>query len=154
MRFYYLTISTYIGISCGAMHYYGRIRYDSNDGDHKEVDLEHPISPRASRKINRSEGWIVFRPGDMIRSFASENEVRDAAIKWFIEAGDSQGILLEGLFASADPMKALAGDPAAIENINSLYAAWESIHGWGGVHSAAQTVADLWDSLMRELSLS
>lgn len=148
-----LSISTYIGTSFLATHYYGRL-YNTADDEYSSIDVERPMTHREIVAANKEAGHSVCERGDMTSRLLSEDEVHKVAIKWYKAHSDAfdDAVLLEGHFASCDPKKAIAGPPDIVARINSLWEAWETMNGWdGGNRIGARAVAKVWDELMKEI---
>lgn len=107
LRVAHMEISTWRGISCGAQHYYARIRFSGTtfrqpdgqphpraytypngmprEAEGMEIEVRRPVTQRdVDYAKKRGDGWIP-RSGDYVRGFWEEKEAYDAGIACFKE---------------------------------------------------------------------
>ena len=83
----WLCISSWRGMSIGAVHYYGRFQPGTKPGEkYTEIDLEHPMSAKEAERLNflhnQGKEKIIFcyEEGEMTQGFDSRQDVIDRAI--------------------------------------------------------------------------
>ncbi len=116
-RFAWLEISSYIGVSYGARHYYGELRY----GDER-VQLKYRMSAADATRLNKAHGWKGYRAGGLSEHFDSKEQVIALAVETYKTHFPDAILLVQGNKAYAEPQPCLAGEPALMEKINELAA--------------------------------
>lgn len=105
----YLEISSWIGISIGAIHFYGKMK--CSDGDEfKSIEMLHPLTISQARELNKNEKYRLYDAGDMYYGYDSKNEIRKQAIETYKDLFPGATVLIEGHIAYADPQPILDGE--------------------------------------------
>lgn len=119
-----LKISSWIGTSFDAEHFYGKIHYYKNE-EYEQIELLRKLtSSKEIKYLNKKEGWISFdyKIGDEYRGFISSEQVRKTAIEYVKNNLVSIEVLLEGDFGIGSVQKCIyAKDEKIKEKINKLY---------------------------------
>lgn len=140
----YLTITTWAGMSLGAQHYYAELQQDY--GDNCKVELTRVLTPAQAAKANRYRS-----PGDF-------EEIRELALRTWLEHFPDAQILIEGRWSVGDPQKILAcpGDPTLVDEANAICQEFEKIEGYQYRRNwdRANTLNDTWDQLIKSKLVS
>lgn len=130
----WLEIDNWTGLSLGAVHYYGTLRY----GDEKR-ELWHPMSTEEAAYENRKEiaggGRPLSQPGGTSRAFLRLEDLRDFAVRDF-----ALNTLQENHFPAPLPARLL------VEGRNRLYPG-PVLFGPPDVKGAAQVLTDRMEAL-------
>ncbi len=126
-RFAWLEITSYIGVSYGARHYYGELRY----GDER-VQLKHRMSAADAARLNKAHGWKGYRAGGLSEHFDSKDQVIALAVETYKTHFPGAILLVQGNKAYAEPQPCLAGEPVLMEKINGLAAELKVEEGKNG----------------------
>ena len=155
-------ITTFMGgMSLGAQHYYGKLKYKPYD-DGFEEDLYIRLTRRAA--IEHNKGLRRFgRPsrefvhaGEITSNFMDKETLRDTAIKCFREGRmrdrwDEKDIcipktarfLIEGDTGVAQPQEVLACAPGYESHMDDLNALFAEGNGWYWETDSAKRLEDL-----------
>lgn len=114
----YLEISSWQGISFGAVHWYGELK-DRNGN--LLMELEYPLTESQALARNLVESGIRWHCGDLIRGWDDEVKLIAFAIKNYKQLVPGATILFCGNPAVADPQKVLDGPIEFKESVNALY---------------------------------
>jgi hypothetical protein len=133
----YLQISTWRGISIGAVHYYGKLA-GRVDGTYTESQLYRTLTRAQAALMNkqRREEFpgehepIKYKAGKLTKSFESETEIVELATeRWQIHFPHAT-VLVRGMAACADPQIVLAGPADFKSQVNVLAQEFEQIGGY------------------------
>lgn len=168
----YCDISTWMGTSIGAQHYYGKIKHKPHDGGFEE-DLSIRLTQRAAiehnkglRRLGRPSREFV-KAGELTANFMDKETLRQTAIDCF-KAGtmrdrwDEKNIpfpktavfLIEGDNTRAQPQEVIACKPGFehyMERLNDLFAGG---NGWWwekDSNSRLDTLSSRWYRIMEGL---
>ena len=146
-----LEISTWQGISLGAIHWYGTLKYDDDSKrvvDDRgyttssglvNVDLERILTPAEVKAENaqlKANGhFSMFKIGDSTTGFLTEEDCVAAAIKYFKEHFDQEtSVLYRGQYASCSAWQTLLVWPASQDRIaqrmTKLATEFQSLNGY------------------------
>ena len=107
-RIVYLHITTWQGISLGAIHYYGKLH-----GGGREVKLQHPLTAEQAAQVNKSafaEGMAFgFKVGEMYHGFDDRQEIIRLARSTWREHFPDADVLVVGNPCVAEPQRVLHG---------------------------------------------
>lgn len=120
-----LEISSFEGISDGAVHYYGKLCYNS---EFPKVELQRKLNKRNIGKFRKE----FYHIGDVTTRFNSENHVIRAAKRIWKKLFPNALVLLVGSSSILDPQKCIDGDPVLRKKINDYYRRAEEIGGYEG----------------------
>lgn len=112
----YLEITTWAGISFGAMHYYGHLKGYVQTNQYESVELERVLTADQAAKMNSDRRKMMpgerdpflYRTGYSTGCFDTEDEVRDAAKKSWRKHFPLAKRLVEGSFTSGRAKTILA----------------------------------------------
>jgi|FAXJ01.1.fsa_nt_gi hypothetical protein len=134
-----LEISTYIGNSPGAIHYYGRLWIQDVDDtnpnrDDVQIKLTRKLTGKEVRAENLEAGYTRVRKGSTTEGFMTRGEVITAGLKHF--KSHYQGVLIEGQYACLSAWQNLiywspCFDKIATE-MNALAKEFQSLNGYEG----------------------
>jgi len=115
-RVVYLEITSWIGMSIGATHYYGELKC----GD-KKVDLLHPLTRKEAANLNKESLFdYMYKAGENYPGYVNRDKLIKQAIKTFIDHFPTADILISGRSYCADPQEILVGPEDLKEFVNSL----------------------------------
>lgn len=150
----FLYITTWMGTSIGAQHYYGKMKYKVFDGGFDE-DLSIRLTQRAAiehnkglRRLGRPSSEFV-KAGELTTNFMDKETVRETGIAcfkkgklrdhWdekFITIPSTVKFLVEGDHGLAQPQRILACKPgleSAMDQLNELF---DAGNGWDWDHDS------------------
>ena len=157
MKKVHLIITSYIGQSLGAIHWYGVLKegYDSGDqAKRKKVTLQKVLTEKDCIELNGVEGnyGYKYRPGYLYEGFNSKEEVIEKALEvWKTEFQDGQ-LLIRGNPAFAEPQEILIGPEEVKDKINTWWKRCEEL-GWreedtsGEVEKISNEFWEYWNKL-------
>ena len=149
----WLSISSWVGISADAEHYYGKIRF-SVPKNTESIELKKSLSQKETIHLNKKDGCYEFhryKPGDEINRFETEEDLIANGINLFKEKypdgilfkGDGCSLSAQLLFYWPKSLDKLA------KKVNKLATEWEEIDGYEGNYSRAEEIDDLWYKLVK-----
>jgi len=121
----HLSISSYRGISPGAIHFYGSLWCDG-----ERIELKKKMDAKDASYLSTKD--YKYHAGEMTERFNLENEIREIAIQSWKKYYPEADVLLEGSSGILDPQKCLDGPPLLKDRINKLWQRAEKIGGWNG----------------------
>lgn len=154
----WLSISSWVGISIGAIHVYGKLIW--KDTEHRDLDLDHPMSGKDAAYYNKqmqARGYhsLKRKPGDASKDFDTRESVVVSAKKKAHELwrGDCLMILGDGGSASAHPVLMWPTRFAAqAARANALADEWTKINGYEGAHAdRADEIDAEWYALIQSM---
>lgn len=126
-----LEISSYIGLSIGAVHYYGRLWFDEGDGGRlRKYDLIHRLTEAEATVLNKRENESkarLYQAGMEVPGFDTERQVKDAALEIYKDRYPGATVLLCGRPAEVGPRLALDGPVELQERSAALVARKEAL---------------------------
>jgi hypothetical protein len=129
----HLNITSWVGISIGAVHVYGKLRY--KDWDY--IEIKRVLTQAEANKINKKEDMINatyhYRKGDECGRFDTEKEIIDLTIKLLEKKYPQVDLLLSSDGASVSVNKAFWGkDKKLVNRINELYEEADKLDFYSG----------------------
>jgi len=146
-----LNITTWRGISVGAVHVYGTLSCD----DEKYVRMTKTLTRKTAAQMNKMDrDWgrigLTHRPGEESECFDTEDDVIDVAKDTYKEHYPKADALVQGTPADCDPKEVLDGPKKFITAGMKLYKKTEKVGGWEGDIEAMEKICDEWDKLVAE----
>ena len=123
----FLKISSWKGISVGAVHCYGAL---SNLGGGKRYDVDKPITKAEANRRNKKAGWVSWTGGDRTESFDTKESVIYYAKRQFNKRFPHATALVLGNIATAEPQTVLVGPQPFKQAVNKLVKRAERIGYW------------------------
>lgn len=124
----FLTISSFVGISAGAKHYYGRLEH-----------LQGGNSPDVTYKMTKAEADLFngrkrlgYRKGEESTRFSTRRKVINAAKKQFKIHFPKATVLILGRPAVCAPFEVLVGPKEFKEKMTKLAKRYDKLN-WGRV---------------------
>ena len=82
----HLNITSYRGISFGAVHWYGKLHIADNHDTIEDIELTRPLTAKDASALNSERqsmgySYCLHTPGDMTEGFNTENSALRAGIK-------------------------------------------------------------------------
>lgn len=166
----FVEVTTYVGISLGAQHWYGEMVGDatipnpdnpSYFSGYERRDVKRKLTAAGARKMTmqkyKTTGGVyidLYEAGDWTNAFDSEEDVEKYAMRSAKKCFPKLRLLLSCRgYRSADPEKVLwcesAADQIALYN---LWHRWEIINGWQNKKNEreAREIAAEWDEIMKK----
>lgn len=159
---WYASVSTYRGISFGAVHFYVKLHCQS---PRRMIEVQHVLTEAEAEILREKDDWPSWRSDDTTQRFDTKEEAIEAArIVWAAEAGEGDALIL-GDSAYAEPQPILEG-PRDFKIVgNRLHELCEKIGWWDGPESgvldgvgynrdeAMNAICKHWDILLRHNGL-
>jgi hypothetical protein len=141
----YLEVTTWRGMSIGAIHYYGRLRV----GD-KTIDVMRKVTAAAVKELNRRDGggydWQV---GEETSRWNSKLALERAAIRWFkANYSIEDSMLIKGLSGIFEPQPVICGKEPFKSAINQLHSRAEECGFWHN-ENVMQDICDEWEVVIK-----
>lgn len=104
----HLEVSTWQGISIGAVHWYCKVIVEENDTDVERVEIQRPLTAKEAATLNKEEQerGLLFshnKAGDLTEGFITEEEAIKAGTDYF--ASKYKGVLYDGGYACCSAWK-------------------------------------------------
>lgn len=116
-----LDITSFVGTSIGAEHYYARLKMH---GVEKDVELKHTLTQKEATYLNKKDkGYGAFgryKTGEKVHRFDTEAEIRRVAIAEYKQHFPQAIGLMEGSFGSCQPKPILDGLDSIAPRVNQL----------------------------------
>ena len=135
----YLEISDWVGLSLGAVHYYGKLVCNG-----QRIQLKKEISAAEALSLSRDWHW---EKGDTTERFRMKGELRALAIRTWRDHFPDAVMLVEGYVWRVEPQPVLDGPTEMKKRINILAAEAEKVDYWND-EVAMQRICDEWDAIM------
>jgi hypothetical protein len=135
LKICHLSISSFRGISPGAIHFYGSLWYGG-----ERVELKKKMDAKQAAYLSTKD--YKYHAGEITERFNSENEILDIAIKLWKKYYPEADVLLEGSSGVLDPQKCLDGPSILKKRINELWQQSREIGGWNGNLGKMKEIAD------------
>jgi hypothetical protein len=153
-----LNISSWAGVSMGAQHYYGELKFYDEDGEMQCVKLERRLTKMTAEILNeqRNRGrskdcQFQYEPGEKTECFNDEKHVRRFALSKWKQFCPHGLILLEGSFACGDPQRCLSAfDPDIKKGLNMLVKKAEDIGWYEGDYDAMCKVSSIHEEFLNK----
>lgn len=152
----WLRITTWVGISIDAEHYYGKL-VENNRGPGKstETDIKHPLTRKEAEHINEKNehsGFYKVKAGALSNHFETAQACRKRGIALFKKMYPGDAILIEGHGSlSACPLLSWPSwFDAHAKRANDLATEWERIGGYEGNEKRAGEIDNEWQKLLVE----
>lgn len=101
-----IEVTTFRGISIGAIHYYGRLLVIGLGTDYKEIRLNRPIT--AEEIESNPKRWEYYRPGVMTECFETWCDVLKAAKVLLDKDYNGADAMVEGIPNNDDMLLSVA----------------------------------------------
>jgi hypothetical protein len=149
-RIVYLEISSFIGRSFGAIHYYGCL--SGHCPEYKKVRLERKLSAREAAELNKVHDWRLYREGYLYEGFDTKDEIMHLALSDYKKHFPDADILIMGSSAIADPQPVLDGPPDFKDMVNAWVDEADRIGGYEGNETVMHHLSDTyWKYMQRYL---
>jgi hypothetical protein len=167
-------ITTWMGTSIGAQHYYGKIKYKPYDGGFEE-ELSIRLTQRAAiqhnkglRRFGRPSSEYV-KAGELTANFMDKETLRETAIKCFhngqvrdrwdekdVQFPAKAVFLIEGNTGYAQPQAILACKPGLERQMEQLNELFDAGDGWywekgGDSGSRLDNLSSQWYRIMEKI---
>lgn len=96
-----LEISTLVGVSLGAQHFYGKLKGEVGE-DYTVVDLTHSLTTKQARELSKAHGW-QYKKGAPSPCFDTKDDIREAAKKVWRKHYPDAIMLVEGQSTYYEP---------------------------------------------------
>jgi len=117
----HLEITTWAGMSIGAIHYYGKLVGEDEQGEYKKVEVEKGMTAREARAMNKLDGTRgLYKAGSTTSRFDRREQVIERALEIWKDHFPEGEILLIGSSSTVDPQEVLVGP----EELKTVVNAW------------------------------
>ena len=150
----HLEVSTWMGTSSDASHYYGRLVGNDHVNEYTAIELKRKCTKKDAIEENKKEvGFSAFRirPGSLTTGFGSIGALRRAAIKCWKEYFPQGKILIEGSATIAEPQRVIDGPKKIKDTINRLTKRSEESGGWDVNEDKMEKICDKWTAIVGKL---
>src|SRR3990167_6329937 len=141
----YLKITSWAGISIGAIHYYGELKARN---PYRAIELNRTLTAASARRLTKQHGKdFQYRAGYETIGFETEQEIIDLAIKTYKTHFPEATVLILGDPVYAEPQKIIDGPKSAIKKADKLRAKYEECgeeRNW----RMSDSICDEWDKLL------
>ena len=136
----YLDLTTWIGTSFDAEHYYGCLQ--TNVYGQKDVELEKPATAREAAYLNKKNGYRVrYKKGALISNFETSEEIIQLAIRTYKQHFPEATILIKGAAMISQPQLILdCPDEVFMRDGNHIFHKCEELGWWDGSKQSRDTV--------------
>lgn len=134
-------ITSWRGISLGAIHWYVKLR------SHRcTVDVEWALNEqRAAQMTTRERGSFTWRLGDYTNRFDTKDEAERAAVlAWSWLDAKGAGVLLDRQSSSSSPGKPLAGDAELVRIAQDFHDRADACGWYEGDERTMRVVGNEW----------
>jgi len=147
----YLKITSFRGLSLGAVHYYGELRARN---PYRCVELSNTLTVASAKRLNkqrrdefRGEDWN-YRVGMKVNGFDTQQEIIDLAIKTYKTHFQDATILIRGDPVYAEPQEIIDGKRSVIVKANKLCNKYKE---YEKDYRMADSICDEWDKLIESV---
>lgn len=120
----HLEVSTWQGISIGAVHWYCKVIIEENDKDFERVEMTRPLTAKEAATMNKEEQerGLLFssnKAGDLTEGFITEEDAIKTGVQYF--GSKYKGILYDSGYASCSAWKkVILCQPEFAELVNKM----------------------------------
>lgn len=137
----HLEISSWRGISIGAVHWYCHIHIQEDSEHHQRIELQRPMTAaeaRAANKQDKERGRLlsVYKAGTLTDGFNTEEDAIKFGTKYFVDKYPN-GILYDRGYASCSAWKKVIYYPLnnhklekIVKRMNALADRFQSLNGY------------------------
>lgn len=143
----FLYITSYRGISFGAVHYYGSLT--SYDPDYKNVEVMKIMSEEEAKICNLNDKYDSYEAGDETIRFNSEEELKLRAIEIWKTIFPKGEVLFCGSICDADPCEILIAPEPYKELGNELWKSAELIDYYKNHPEIMEKISNTWAFMMK-----
>lgn len=148
----HLEITSWRGISFGAMHYYGNIII--HDPAFQKIPVMRKVTKSVQAELAAQDGetdYFTYEIGSETERWRSKESLRRAAIKWFKKnASIENSILIEGSSSTCEPQLIIYGKEPFKSAINALYERREELD-WDNKEDEEELdkICDQWKTVIK-----
>lgn len=105
----HLEVSSYIGISLGATHFYGKLVREDGQGQLETVYLMRKLTARDATEMNKSDPDRTWRAGQSYDGYNTTQDIIDQALAEYKQYFPGATVLLLGKYVFYTPKIVLDG---------------------------------------------
>lgn len=132
----HLDITSWVGISLGASHWYCKVIVEENDEDVERVQMTRPLTSKEIAAMNRESqekyGFSNNRQGDTTEGYWTKEEAVQAGIDYF--KSKYNGVLFDGERTSCSAWKKVIVHPpeltALVTEMNKIADMFQGLNGY------------------------
>jgi hypothetical protein len=151
-----LEIESWMGVSIGAIHFYGTLHFDDTDGEYQRIEIRRVLDEDAAYKLTKQKNsgknpdyWVDYEEGQDTECFDGSGDIKRIAIDTWKEHCPDGELLICGRFAVGDPQEVIAADdPEVMKLINEMCDHAELIGGYEGDFDTMRKISDLYCKLI------
>ena len=147
----YLKITSWAGISIGAIHFCGELKARN---PYRCIELSNTLTITSAKRLNkhrrddfRGEDWN-YRAGMKVNGFDTEQEIIDLAIKTYKTHFPEATILILGDPVYAEPQEIIDGKKSVIVKANKLRDKYKE---YEKDYRMAKSICNEWDKLIESV---
>lgn len=149
----FLEISSWVGISGGAIHVYGKLVGHDTNGKRVNIELERPIGQEEAKALNQKDYGkdaylCMWDEGDTTIRFNTVQELHTFAKKGFKENFPNGKVLIEGRSYALDPELILVAPAELKRKANTILKAVEKCGRWEGDEKLMEKLSNEWENLL------
>lgn len=151
----HLEITSWRGLSLGAIHYYGELIGHKRE-KYTTIKLEQKCTRKAAIEENKKAREMGLpgrtRPGELTNQFDSKEQLRKFAIKHWKEHFPKAVILIEGNSSTVEPQPILIGPKEIKDRVNKLSREADTIDRWEKNEKRMDEICDEWNELIAKVT--
>lgn len=134
MKIVILQLSSWRGISIGAIHFYANLHYEDENEKHQTIELKRLLSKKEVLELNKEDRrryptcYTRYKVGEEYQGFWTEEDAKETAINYVKEKMPEVDVLINGSWSCIDVAECIyAKDKTIMTKINKLYKQAEKI---------------------------
>ena len=148
MNAVYLKITSWAGISIGAIHFYGELKARN---PYRAIELKRTLTTASARRLTRQHGKAFqYLAGYQTIGFETEQEIIDLAIKTYKTHFPEATILILGDLIYAGPQKIIDGPKSIVKKVDGLIAKYREYENEKD-YRMAENICNEWDKLIESV---
>jgi len=123
----YLEITTFIGMSIGAVHFYASFYFRE-----EKIDFNRTLDSKSAKRFNKERGERdnFYKKGSQVNAWESREEIIEEALRAYKTHFPAAKLLVEGQHSYVDPHLVLDGPAITMRKCNDIYDSCEAIGWW------------------------
>ncbi len=162
MKLIALEITTWAGMSIGAEHYYGRLKFDGEPKDNgltmRNIEVTKVIDGAEATILNIKDRCESYEAGDTVGRFNREVELIELGIKQVIEAHGKDIVVRLNCYTSAQPEHTVYAPENILEELNKIEIEWFEIwdndwDAWENSEDELDPICDEWREVNKKYNI-
>ena len=148
----YLEITSWAGISLGAIHYYGKLK-QSHNLCLKSIEIQKKVTQKEADYINKKDRFANYKAGYLTDRMDSKQEVIDLAIKLCKKQYPQFKVIVIGKSYIVQPQKVIFGPINFKTKTNYLYKELRKCYDEEGPdirgNKRVKEICEIWESYFK-----